>query len=35
MALQEGPEAYGRNPQVDVLSGFDLQRPGKGDPNLD
>ena len=35
MALQEGPEVYGRNPQVDILSGFDLQRQGKGDTDLD
>ena len=35
MALQEGREAYGRNLQVDVLSGFDLQRSGKFNLNLD
>ena len=35
MTLQKGREAYGRNPQVDVLSGFDLQRPGKCNLNLD
>jgi len=35
MALQEGPKANGRNPQIDILSSFDLQRPGKGDTDLD
>ena len=35
MALQKRREAYGRNPQVDVLSGFDLQRPGKCNLDLD
>ncbi len=29
MALQESPEAHGRNPEVDVLPGYDLQRPRK------
>ena len=33
--MQEEREAYERHSQVDVLSGFDLQRPGKFNLNLD
>lgn len=35
VTLQERPETDGRNPQVDVLSSLDFQRPGQSDLDLD
>lgn len=35
MALQKGPETDRGNPEVDILSGFDLERFRKTDPNFD